>query len=185
MPGPQHSGRWSFWRGGGPDMSGPYAEASVGADAISARITAAVASPSYTPPAAPAQLQRQRQCWYGTASRPGSGHSAGVRRRRALRAAGSAKISSKQRRGALHRLQRALTAGQQTVLVEAGPQTARGLSRGPGRCRFAAANRPAPGGSRRSASSKSPRRRAGQTAGLGIILLIVYTIQTINGRGIL
>ena len=80
--------------------------------------------------------------------------------------------------------QRARTAGQQAVLVQAGPQTARGLIGG-----RVDAVLPQQIGQRRAGHAlgvqQVPPQAAGQTAGLGIILLIVYTIQTINGRGIL
>ena len=151
MPGPQHSGRWSFWRGGGPDMSGPYAEASVGADSISARITAAVASPSYTPPAAPANCT-PHQC--GTA-RPEacSGHSAGVP---AGLCGQQGRLKFQQTaRGALHRT--ACPYSRSAGRTGSG-RPADGLRphRELGRCRFAAANRPAPGGSRARRPASPP-----------------------------
>ena len=91
--------------------------ASVGADSISARITAAICFAIVCPPAAPASCT-PRQCGSQHGQKPVPGHSA-RRSRRALRAAGRLKFQQTAR-GALHSVSSVPTAGQQTVLAH-GP----------------------------------------------------------------
>ena len=75
-------------------------------------------------------------------------------------------------------------AGQQTVLIQAGAQPAGALIRG--RVHAVGAQQL---GQRRTGDALGLQQIAAQparkTAGLRIILLIVYTMQAINGRGIL